>query len=98
MNIYRPEPAVDPDPDQPTIGTITMPADEVAGLIDLLAELDEFLRHGHGIEALAAFYRNQGADPGPRFTASCLVDQVGFTAVCLRAQLRAASDDQEAHQ
>lgn len=98
-NTYRPEPAEAPDPDQHPIGTITIALSEVAGLAGLLEELDEFLRTGRGIEGLAGFYRDHREDPGPRFSACCLVDQVGLTALGLRHRLRAAaSDDQEVHQ
>jgi hypothetical protein len=71
---------------------------EITDLVELLTELDEFLRLGHGIEVLTEFYRSQREDPSPRFTASCLVDQVGLTALCLRGHARAASNDQEAEQ
>jgi len=73
--------------------TITMTLTEVADLVELLDEVDQFLRFGHHtIEALTDFYRTHHDDHHPRFVALCLVDSVSFTALSLRGRSRAASN------
>lgn len=96
MNTYtyhhRLEPAEFPDYDTAheadRAPVIKMSARQVADLAELLEEVDRFLRVGHGIDGLAEFYRSQGEDPSPRFTASALVDQVGLTALGLRHRVQ----------
>jgi hypothetical protein len=64
---------------------------EVADLVELLEEIDQFLRLGQGtIDALTDFYRTH-ADHHPWFIALCLLDSVSFTALSLCGRARAAS-------
>jgi hypothetical protein len=71
--------------------TITLTLTQVDDLVDLLDEIDEFLRTGRGnIDALTDFYRTRHDDDHPRFVALCLVDSISFTALCLRGQAKAA--------
>ena len=57
----------------------------LAGLADMLAEADEFLRTPAGIAALTGFFRDRGS-VSPRFDAGTLIDEVNFTALVLRGR------------
>lgn len=77
-------------PDQAE-ATIALTTTEVADLVELLDEVDQFLRLGrHSIDALTDFYRTHHDDNHPRFVALCLLDSVSFTALGLRTRARAA--------
>lgn len=88
-------PATTNDTDQ--TATISMTARQGGDLADLLDLLDQFLREGPGVaDALTAFYRSHRHEQHPRAAALCLIDQVGFTALHLHAQIGA--NTQEADQ
>ena len=79
-------------PDHPQ-ATIAMTLTEVADLVELLDEIDQFLRLGHHtIDALTEFYRTHHDDNHPRFVALCLVDSVSFTALSLRRRAPVSSN------
>jgi len=79
--------------------TIELTLTEVADLVELLDEIDEFLRLGHHtIDALTEFYRTRHDDCHPRFVALCLVDSVSFTSFGLRGRARAASDQEQTNE
>lgn len=85
------------DSDQ-AAATIAMTPRQIADLAELLDELDQFLRmSGHAIDALAEFYRTYHDDHHPRFAALCLLDSVSFTALRLRRQAQAASNQADSH-
>jgi hypothetical protein len=70
--------------DCPDQATITISAGELARVIELLTDIDQFLRGGHGAaEKLADFYADRG-DPHPGVTVNNLIDAVSFAAAGLR--------------
>lgn len=80
-------------PDHEQEATIALSLTEVADLVELLDEVDEFLRLGHhSIDALTDFYRTHHDDNHPRFVALCLVDSLSFTALSLRGRARVTSN------
>lgn len=71
--------------------TIALTMTQVADLVELLDEIDQFLRMGHhSIDALTDFYRTHHDDNHPRFVALCLLDSISFTALGLRQRAQAA--------
>jgi hypothetical protein len=62
---------------------------EAAGLIELLTDVDEFLRTPGTRVLLEAFYRDRRGSVRPGCDASLLTDSAGFTLYSL--QLRAAA-------
>lgn len=77
---------------EPAEATITLTTTQVANLVELLEEIDEFLRIGeHSIDALTEFYRTRHHDNHPRFAASCLIDAISFTALGPRRQAHAGT-------
>jgi hypothetical protein len=72
---------------------ITVPADTIAGLAELLTAIDGFLHTAHGSISLAAYLRSRGA-PFPEHDASNLTDWLSLTALAFRD----LAADHDAHQ
>jgi hypothetical protein len=73
-----------PELNRPEEATVTVTVGELARVSELLTDIDQFLRGGHGAaEKLADFYADRG-DPHPGFTVNNLIDAVSFAAAGLR--------------
>jgi len=66
---------------------ISLPASQVALLVDLLTDLDHFLRSGENSWSVRAALRDYAAGPC-RGDATYLIDMVGLHAAQLRALVR----------
>jgi hypothetical protein len=77
-------PACCPNACFPPEPTINIRVSELASILELLSEVDGFLRCGNGVEHLIAAHYAAHGDRHPHHSACNLIDAVSFTAAGLR--------------
>jgi hypothetical protein len=71
---------------------------EAAGLIELLTDVDEFVRSPGTWALLEAFYRDRRGSTYPGCAASALIDEVGLTLWSLQRQQQRHAEARKAAQ